>query len=306
MSDLLSVFAMQQPNQVKLPTNMVHKFQDAVLGGTLGQVMELAYSYVSNKFTDKPAGQSAPVKEAADVKQLAHADYQTLFSASIGFLKLDSKALPSLDVGRTSESVSKCTTVGLMVQMIGKISVNVSNLFVENGFKDLQRADKDAEIAAACFVAHLCKDDENITKALKLVFSDMVFDARDWGTGADATMRVLAMVETEESSRSVIGLSSFNKAALIQELYDVVVNPTDGNAKKDDLSKLREPVAWAKKRPTSPSSPPLPSFDPPSFPPRPLQQFFLGRGAGDALRVMPPGDIEQFKNPAAGEGELLG
>ena len=35
-----------------------------------------------------------------------------------------------------------------------------------NCFRDMHRADEDSEIAALCFVAYMCKDDEMITKAL--------------------------------------------------------------------------------------------------------------------------------------------
>ena len=74
-----------------------------------------------------------------------------------------------------------------------------------NCFRDMHRADEDSEIAALCFVAYMCKDDEMITKkALTVyivVFSDMVFDARKWGVGAETNMRVLAMVDKGKTDR---------------------------------------------------------------------------------------------------------
>ena len=43
--------------------------------------------------------------------------------------------------------------------------------FPENGFRDMQRAGKDLEIAALCFVAYMCKDDDMITKKALTVYS---------------------------------------------------------------------------------------------------------------------------------------
>ena len=76
------------------------------------------------------------------------------------------------------------------------------------GINQLKHMYADAEIAAACLLAWVHREHAAETAELKLIFSDLVFEARCMGTGAKFMCQKLEIIKIEEAKRDVIGMSS--------------------------------------------------------------------------------------------------
>ena len=104
---------------------------------------------------------------------------------------------------------------------LGTITIN-ADAWTADEFVDLQRVEKDAEVAAACLVAWQHKDHASETDELKLIFADMVFEARHMGTGAKLMCSKLGMISKDEAKRDYVGMSFYRLSKYLTELANQV------------------------------------------------------------------------------------
>ena len=76
-----------------------------------------------------------------------------LFSGSLGQLALSTEAIPNnIDNGRIVGVLEGLVKLSDLSEIVGTIVIN-SDVWTNDTATDLQRADKDAEVSAACLVA---------------------------------------------------------------------------------------------------------------------------------------------------------
>ena len=121
----------------------------------------------------------------------------------------------SLDTGRIAFCFEKVNKVGDLPSVLGTVIVN-SSLWLDVGSKvKLVRCNKDAEVAAVALVAYWVQDERD---AIFEVMSDIVFDARAFGTSLDFKMRKFSLVQEEDDARDVLGMSAVRKCLMLAEL----------------------------------------------------------------------------------------
>ena len=135
-----------------------------------------------------------------------------LFSASLGQLALSKEAISNnTDSGGINGVLEQIGKLSDLSELLGTIVIYADTWTAETA-KDLQRVDKDAEVAAACLVAWQHKDHASETDELKVILSDMVFEARSMGTGATLMCSKLAIINGDEARRDYIGMSCYRMA----------------------------------------------------------------------------------------------
>ena len=145
-----------------------------------------------------------------------------LFSGSLGQLALSSEAIPNnTGVGRIAGVLEQLATFSGLSELIGTIVIN-SDAWTNDTATDLQRADKDAEVAAACLVAWQHKELAPQTEELKMIFADLVFEARSMGVGALLMCKKLDIIRSEEKKREYTGMSSFRMTKYLTKLADQI------------------------------------------------------------------------------------
>ena len=145
-----------------------------------------------------------------------------LFSASLGQLALSKEAIPNnTDSGGIVGVLDQLGKLSDLSDLLGTIIIN-ADAWTADTAADLQRVEKDAEVAAACLVAWQHKDHASETDELKVIFADMVFEARHMGTGAKLMCSKLGMISKDEVKRDYVGMSFYRLSKYLTELANQV------------------------------------------------------------------------------------
>ena len=118
---------------------------------------------------------------------------------------------------------------------VGTVVVNLDSVPpVDGHIVAMQRATKDAEIAAAVLVFYWLKDfgQPGICTALRQCLQDLSFSGRRMGTGSAFLIEVLKYCDEEDASRKVIGASAARKCRLVANLCGAIMleDPTKKDA----------------------------------------------------------------------------
>ena len=161
-----------------------------------------------------------------------------LFSGSLGQLALSTEAIPNnIDNGRIAAVLEGLTNLRDLSEMLGTIVIN-SDAWTNDTATDLQRADKDAEVSAACLVAWQHKESTSDTEALKTIFADLVFEARPMGVGATLMCKKLEIIKGEEKKREYTGMSSYRMTKYLTRLADQIDEEKLFASKKTNAERL--------------------------------------------------------------------
>ena len=161
-----------------------------------------------------------------------------LFSGSLGQLALSTEAIPNnIDNGRIAGVLEEIVKLRDLSDLVGTIVIN-SDAWTEATATGLHRADKDAEVAAACLVAWLHKTHAEETEELKIIFADLIFEARPMGVGAKLMCKKLDIIRGEEKKRDYIGMSAVRMTKYLTKMADQIVEEKLFATKKTNAEKL--------------------------------------------------------------------
>ena len=161
-----------------------------------------------------------------------------LFSGSLGQLALSTEAIPNnIDNGRIAGVLEEIVKLRDLSDLVGTIVIN-SDAWTKATATGLHRADKDAEVAAACLVAWLHKTHAEETEELKTIFADVIFEARPMGVGAKLMCKKLDIIRGEEKKRDYIGMSSVRMTKYLTKMADQIVEEKLFAIKKTNAEKL--------------------------------------------------------------------
>ena len=200
-------------------------FREAVLAGRDHQLCLDAYQYCQ-VLNGNAKGSACPIRSLPMTRKPAGSNSFCLFSGRLAQLKLNSHAVgDSIDPGKCEAILSKINTVQDITEAIGPIIVNLDMVTLESTCvhapnNSFVRANKDAEVVAACLCLYACKDDNTVGPAIEGVLNDLVFDGRLCGTGSAFTLFKIALLEKEESQRDVIGASGARKCLMVISLVE--------------------------------------------------------------------------------------
>ena len=212
---------------VPLEVDVGKLFKEAVLAGKVDQTIREAFDYCQSELQGSPLGLASSVRPMAELLSVAAQDTarsgltSTIFGGCLHQLALATHAVgQSTDIGKVGVLLEGFATANHLKVCIGTVTVNLDLVGDHDSGKGfLIRANKDAEITAACLVIYFHKRTENMVKqALRAAACDIVFDGRCLGSGSEFECHKLRFVEQEEQARNVIGLSSRRKCVFLVNL----------------------------------------------------------------------------------------
>ena len=166
------------------------------------------------------------------------AGVKVLFSGSLGQLALSTEAIPNnIDNGRIAGVLEEIVKLRDLSDLVGTIVIN-SDAWTGAIATGLHRADKDAEVAAACLVAWLHKTHAEETEELKIIFADLIFEARPMGVGAKLMCKKLDIIRGEEKKRDYIGMSAVRMTKYLTKIADQIAEEKLFASKKTPAEKL--------------------------------------------------------------------
>ena len=113
-----------------------------------------AFAYTQDLFSDIPAaGRKCSLRTPETLRAIVADQIQSvLLSGTLGYLNLATRAVSgSHDVGRCGSILQSISTPGELADAMGVIVINL-DVWADEEFANLSRANKDAEILAACLV----------------------------------------------------------------------------------------------------------------------------------------------------------
>ena len=199
-------------------------------------IMDAAFEFCQEKFKGKPQGKAVPIRTLAEVKKTVSKHVRPVFSGSLGQLDLKRTANDDFDAGRVINVLGRIKMIGDFVDEMGAIIVNVDLATSEADL--FQRANCDAEIAAVCIAAHLHKDHTQELVEFAAILSDLKFEARCMGVGAQFMIGKLDLVSTEDDKRNATGMSSFRLCKYLVKISDQVRTEGLYSGKGTDADRL--------------------------------------------------------------------
>ena len=151
--------------------NMKDFLEKTVMHQTLNADLTAAYAYCQIAFKGDAIGKAVPIRSTEEVKSLAiGGGIKPMFSGSLGHLALNLEAIPSnVDSGRIAAALARITVLADLSEVIGTVVINV-DVWSADRPDQLQRAQADGEIAAACLLAWKHREHAAETAELKLIF----------------------------------------------------------------------------------------------------------------------------------------
>ena len=125
------------------------KFEELIVNGNLENELTRAMSYAQSTVATVPQGKVATRREASDVKSTA--DAGCVFSGTLSMLELSRNALEGFDTSRISFTLGTYPSIPELIKGIGPVTINI-DAWVDEGFANLQRFGKDAEVHALCLL----------------------------------------------------------------------------------------------------------------------------------------------------------
>ena len=197
-------------------------FENAMQNNGLNKQAAEAYKYCQTMCQGGPQGEAATKRDLNDVKAAAKIKAgrgSVIFSGTLAQLSLADMGVPAgLDMGHAAPTVSKLHTVSDVLSSIGTVIVNMDMCSISEGalVEGLRRANKDAEVLVACLVCWWHRSAEScVQEALNKAMSDLNFDGRCLGTGAEFLVEVVKLIDEEDRSRQLIGASAFRKCKML-------------------------------------------------------------------------------------------
>ena len=187
------------------------KFEELIVNGNLENELTRAMSYAQSTVATVPQGKVATRREASDVKSTG--DAGCLFSGTLSMLDLSRNALEGFDTSRIAFTLGTYPSIPELMKGIGPVTINI-DAWVEEGFANLQRFDKDAEVHTLClllFWASGTSQEANLLTAC----ADLVFDGQRKGLGSRLSSAKVVHLENEEKKRHVLASSAWPKCMLI-------------------------------------------------------------------------------------------
>ena len=190
------------------PVNRVDKL---LIEHKLDAEIAQAFSYAQEHVPKEPLGVTVPLRK--DHTSLSEG---LLISGTLSQLDLSCPAIQGgTDVARIRHVLMEGIDLKDLRALIGTIIVNTSTV---GG--NLQRANKDGEVAALClliFWQSTAAVDPDTSKRLMDTACDLSFECQSCGSGSAFESRKLLIVEQEEKRRNVMGVSAWRRAVQLSK-----------------------------------------------------------------------------------------
>ena len=203
-----------------LPIDSADKFKKLVISGNLGEELNKSYQYVTALETMQPAGITVATREFADVKKLIADNAEgVMFSGTLSQLRVDERALSTIDYGRIGYIIESADNDAQLKTMLGVIMVNIE----EGEQLRFMRANKDAEVDALCLLMYWNSQNRQVQSRLIALASDLVFHARRLGAGSKVFAAKFELMNADEKSREAMSVSAWRKCIFLSEYVDRIL-----------------------------------------------------------------------------------
>ncbi|CAE7250172.1 unnamed protein product [Symbiodinium sp. CCMP2592] len=195
---------------------------ESVQKGEFLQCVQTAVDYVSAKIDREAESKRFTTRSAEDVRDMLTSKKTVQVGGSLGWLSLTEWGFPlqALSSARVLHVAKQWSGVPIeLAEILGTTTVN-SDLWLQDRFQDLVRADNDAGIAAVCVLVHMMRADEHAEFWMLRSLRDICYVFRSMGTDLEFSISKFSASEKEEEERQVIGLSAARKCVVIAALLD--------------------------------------------------------------------------------------
>ena len=183
-----------------------------VVDEKLADELTAAYAYVRAHVPATALGITVADRPVEDIKAvLGQGTTATaVTSGSLSMIQLEASAVNTLGTARIRHVLTSSETLAELKTSLGQISINAD---VSDISKNVRRLDKDAEVQALCLLIYWMRD-----RTVASAAADLVFVYVHGGRASHHTTSSMKLIDAEEGSREVIGLSGWRRCIMFNDL----------------------------------------------------------------------------------------